>query len=237
MMQALRYISSFLIYMAVAGTWAVVAALFRVRQRTGGAYDRSARLWGVGMLRGTGIEVKLEGAEHLDPSRPCVYMSSHASFIDIWAILAVIPGTIRFIYKKGMNWIPLMGIALRSARHLPIDRRRRSQAFATYNEAAAMVREGFSAVVFPEGTRSRDGRLKAFKKGPFVLAITAGAPVVPIYCHNTYELMPRGSWSPKRGTVTLRVGAPIPTAGLGPEDREQVAQATRAALLGLGARE
>ena len=237
MIGAIRYISSFVIFMAIAGSWAVLAALFGVKQRRGGAYDRSARFWAVGMLRGTRIAVRVEGGEHLDPDTPCVYMSSHASFIDIWAILAAIPGTIRFVYKKGMDWIPLMGIALRAAKHLPIDRHSRSQAFATYDRAAGMIRRGFSAVLFPEGTRSRNGRLQPFKKGSFVLAISAGAPVIPVFCENTYELMPRGSWSPKPGTVTLRIGAPIPTAGLRYEDRDRVAAATRAALVALGARE
>ena len=237
MIRAFRYISSFVFYMAIAGSWAVLAALLGVKQRRGGAYDRSARFWGVGMLRGTRISVRVEGDEYLNPDRPCVYMSNHASFIDIWAILAAIPGTIRFVYKKGMDWIPLMGIALRAAKHLPIDRHSRSQAFATYDRAAGMIRRGFSAVLFPEGTRSRDGRLQPFKKGSFVLAISAGAPVIPVFCENTYELMPRGSWSPKPGTVTLRFGAPIPTAGLRYEDRDRIAAATRAALIALGARE
>jgi 1-acyl-sn-glycerol-3-phosphate acyltransferase len=237
MIQAFRYVSSFLIYIVITCVWAITAALIGVKQRTVGSYDRSARLWGVGMLQGTGIRVKLEGAEHLDPSRPCVYMSNHASLIDTWAILAVIPGSIRFIYKKGIDYVPLMGRALRAARHLPIHRSSPSKAFATYEQAAKLVREGLSAIVFPEGTRSLDGRLKPFKKGSFVLAIAAGVPVVPIYCHNAYELMPRGSWSPKPGLVTLRVGPPIPTAGLSYDDREQVAAQTRAAILALGARE
>ncbi len=237
MIQAIRYIVSFVVYITWTGSWAVSAALLGVRQRPGGAYDKSARAWGVGMLRGTGITVRVEGREHLDPGTPCVYMVNHASFIDIWAILAEIPGTIRFVYKKGMDWIPLMGIALRAARHMPIDRHNRSRAFSMYDRAAGMIRRGFSAVVFPEGTRSRDGRLKPFKKGSFVLAISAGAPVIPVFCENTHELMPRGSWSPRRGTVTLRIGAPIPTAGLTYQDRDRVANATRAALLGLGARE
>lgn len=237
MIQAIRYISSFIVYIVWTCTWAIGAALLGVRQRPGGAYDQSARAWGVGMLRGTGITVRVEGREHLDPDTPCVYMSNHASMIDIWAILAEIPGTIRFVYKKGMDWIPLMGVALRAAKHLPIDRHNRSRAFSLYDRAAGMIRRGFSAVVFPEGTRSPDGRLKPFRKGSFVLAISAGAPVIPIFCENTYELMPRGSWSPRQGTVTLRVGAPIPTAGLTYEDRDKVANATRAAMLALGARE
>jgi 1-acyl-sn-glycerol-3-phosphate acyltransferase len=234
----LRYVISFIIYMGWYGGKVLFSALTGVKQQPGGVYDVAARHWAQGMLRGTGITVRVEGRERLLTPEPKVFISNHASFVDIWAILAEFPGTIRFIYKKGMDWIPLMGQAMRAARHIPIDRRKASAAFAAYDEAAKFVRdEGSSAVVFAEGTRSRDGRLKAFKKGPFVLAIAAEAPVVPVFCENTYALMPRGSWSPKRGTVTLRIGEPIPTVGLDYEARDRLARQARAALLAMGARE
>jgi 1-acyl-sn-glycerol-3-phosphate acyltransferase len=237
MIRVIRYVTAFARYMGWHGSRVLLAALLGVKQRTGGVYDSAARRWALGMLRGTGIRVEVKGRERLDPSRPCVYIANHASFADIWAILAEIPGTIRFVYKKGMDWIPLMGLAMRAARHIPIDRHNRSRAFSMYDRAAEMVRGGLSAIVFPEGTRSRGGRLMPFKKGPFVLAIAAGVPVVPIYCENTYELMPPGSFRPRPGTVTLHIGAEIPTAGLTYEDRDRIAQETRAALLALGARE
>lgn len=233
-----RYVSSFIFYMSWSAGRVLLAALIGVKQRPGGVYDWGARNWAVGMLRGTGITVRVEGRERLLTPEPKVFISNHASFVDIWAILAEFPGTIRFVYKKGMDWIPLMGQAMRAARHIPIDRQRHSAAFAAYDEAARLIRdEGISAIVFAEGTRSRDGRLKPFKKGPFVLAIAAGAPIVPVFCENTYELMPRGSWSPKPGIVTIRIGEPIPTGGLTYEARDAVAREARAAILQLGARE
>lgn len=237
MIGMLRYVSSFVVFMAWSAGRVLLAALVGVKQRPGGIYDRGARDWARGMLWGTRMSVRVEGLERLDPAVPKVYISNHSSFIDIWAILAEIPGTIRFVYKKGMDWIPLMGQAMRAARHIPINRRNRSASFAAYDEAARYIREGSSAVVFAEGTRSLDGRLKPFKKAPFVLAIAAGAPIVPVYCGNTFELMPKGSWSPKPGTVVLKIGEPILTAGLGFEAREDLARQTRAALLAMGARE
>jgi 1-acyl-sn-glycerol-3-phosphate acyltransferase len=234
----LRYVSSFIIYMSWYGGKVLFSALTGVKQQPGGIYDTAARRWAQGMLRGTGITVRVEGRERLLGPEPKVYIANHASFVDIWAILAEFPGTIRFVYKKSMDWIPLMGQAMRAARHIPMDRRKLSASFAAYDEAAKFVRdEHSSAVVFPEGTRSLDGRLQAFKKGPFVLAIAAGAPVVPVFCENTWELMPRGSWSPKPGVVTLRIGEPIPTAGLEVDGRDGLAKQARAALLAMGARE
>jgi len=134
-----------------------------------------------------------------------------------------------------MDWIPLMGLAMRAARHIPIRRQVKSAAFAAYHEAAQYIREGMSAVVFPEGTRSRDGKLLPFKRGPFVLAIAAQAPVVPVCCLGAFELLPRAAWSPRPGTVTLRIGAAIPTTGLSYDDRTRLADQARAALLALGA--
>ncbi len=236
MIAFLRYVLSFVACTFWFGGGVLLAGLLRVRPRRDGVFDRWARAWGRSMLRGTGIRVEVQGRERLDPDRSVVYIANHASFIDIWALLAELPGTVRFVYKKGMDWIPVMGQAMRAMRHIPIDRHNRGAAFAAYDAAVALMRSGVSAVVFAEGTRSRDGRLRPFKKGPFVLAIAAGAPVVPVFCAGTYELMPRGSWRPRRGTVTLRVGEPIPVAGLGYDDRDRLADETRAALLRLGAR-
>ena len=214
MMQTLRYLASFIGSMGFWGSRVLLAAIFGVRQRPGGIYDRAAREWGRAMLRGTGMRVVVEGGERLDPAVPKVYIANHASQVDIWALLAELPGTVRFVYKKGMDWIPLMGIAMRAARHIPIRRQVKSAAFAAYDEAAKYLRAGSSAVVFAEGTRSRDGKLMPFKKGPFVLAIAAQAPVVPVFCGGTFALMPRGSWTPKRGTVTLKIGDAIVTTGM-----------------------
>lgn len=233
----LRYLVSFLVFTTWYGVQILGSALLGVKQRTGGIYDRCSSAWGRAMLWGTGIGTRVEGRERLDPAVPAVYVSNHASFADIWAILAEFPGTVRFVYKKQMDWIPIMGLCMRAMKHIPIDRKKLSQAFAAYDGAAERIRQGVSAVVFVEGTRSLDGRLLPFKKGSFVLAIAAQAPVVPVFCANTYELMPRGSFSPRPGTVTLRVGVPIPTAGLGYEDRDGLARQARTALVGLGAKE
>ena len=237
MMRALRYIACFVVYMGYWGFRVLLAAIVGVKQRPGGVYDRAAREWARGMLRGCRINVRVEGRERLDPNLPKVYIANHASQVDIWAILAEFPGTIRFVYKKGMDWIPLMGIAMRAARHIPIRRQVKSAAFAAYDEAATYIRAGSSAVVFAEGTRSRNGRLQPFKKGPFVLAIAAQAPVQPVFCEGTFELLPRGSWSPRPGTVILKLGELIPTAGMSYEDRARLADTTRAALIAMGARE
>ncbi len=237
MIRTLRYLAALLWFSGRHASTVIIAAVVGVRQRPGGIYDRAAREWARGILRWCRIGVTIEGRERLVPDVSVVYIANHVSFLDILAILAELPGTIRFVYKKGMSWIPLLGTAMRASRHIPIDRRNRSAAFAAYDEAAKFIRQGASAAVFAEGTRSRDGRLKPFKKGPFVLAIAAQVAVVPVLCLNGFELLPKGSWSPRPGTVTLRIGEAIPTAGTNFDVREQLAERTRAAIVGMGALE
>jgi 1-acyl-sn-glycerol-3-phosphate acyltransferase len=216
------------------GSGVVFSALFGVRYRPGNIYDRAGREWGRGMLRFCRIMVRVLGRERIPPA-PVVFISNHASQIDIWALLAELPGSVRFVYKKGMDWIPLMGLAMRRARHIPIKRQVKSKAFSSYDDAAKLIRGGISAVVFAEGTRSRDGRLQPFKRGPFVLAIAAQVPVVPVYCENTFALMPKGNFSPKPGTMTIHVGEPILTEGMTHEDRGALAERTRSELVRMGA--
>ncbi len=230
----LRYTLGWIVFMGWWGSGVVVSALFGVRYRPGNIYDRAGRQWGKGMLRFCRIAVRVMNDDRIPPE-PVVYISNHASQIDIWALLAELPGSVRFVYKKGMDWIPLMGLAMRRARHIPIKRQVKSQAFSAYDEAATLIQGGISAVVFAEGTRSRNGRLQPFKRGPFVLGIAAQVPVVPIFCENTYALMPRGSFSPRPGRITIHVGKPIPTRGMSYEDRGTLAEQARAQLIKMGA--
>lgn len=231
----LRYLFGWIIYMGFWGSAVVFSALLGRRYRPGNIYDRAGREWGRGMLRFSRIHVNVVGRERI-PDQPVVYISNHASEIDIWALLGELPGSVRFVYKKGMDWIPLMGLAMRRARHIPIKRQVKSQAFSAYDEAAKLIQGGISAVVFAEGTRSRDGKLQPFKRGPFVLAIAAQVPVIPVYCANTYALLPKGSFSPKPGTITIYIGEPIPTAGMQYDDRGDLAERTHSELVRMGAR-
>ena len=145
-------------------------------------------------------------------------------------LAAVLPGSLRFVAKKELQRVPLLGRAMRSSGHVFIDRQNRQAAFGAYDEAAAAIRSGISAVVFPEGTRSRTGNLQPFKKGPFVLAIAARVPLVPVYCAGTFTLLPKGHWRIRSHPVALLFGRPIDTTGMAYESREQLMTQTRAAI-------
>ena len=237
MIRALRYLVAILWSTIWIGTRIVIASLAGVRQTPGGFYDRMQFRYGASLLKSSGIAVEVEGLDRLLPGQPVVFIANHVSWVDIWMLLVSLPGTTRFVFKRELARIPILGRAAIAMGHVPLDRTDRGSAFASYDRAADKIREGTSAIVFAEGTRSPDGRLLAFKKGPFVLAIAAQAPVVPVVCEGSFERLPKGSISPRPGVVTVRIGTPIPTTGLRYEGRDGLADRTRAAMLAMGAPE
>src|SRR5206468_237623 len=149
---------------------------------------------------------------------------------------ATLPGSTRFVGKEELVRIPLLGRAMHAAGHITIDRAVKKRAFEAYDKAAGTIRRGFSAVVFPEGTRSRTGELLPFKNAPFALAIAAQVPLVPVYVHSTFQILPKGGFRLRPRPIRILVGEPITTAGMTPEDRERLRDRTRAAILALKAR-
>jgi 1-acyl-sn-glycerol-3-phosphate acyltransferase len=229
----LRTVWFFLVLIASTlwfGTGVVIAGLLGVERRPGGVYDRAAKRWARNALWAAGVPYRVVGLEAVAVDRPFVIASNHQSWFDIFLLAAALPGSLRFVAKKELARVPLLGRAMRHAGHIFIDRQNRQAAFGAYEEAAAAIREGISAVVFPEGTRSRTGELLPFKKGPFVLAIAAGVPLVPAYCAGTFTLLPKGSWRIRPHPVALLFGRPIPTEGLRYEDRERLMEQTRRAI-------
>lgn len=200
----------------------VVAALLGVRQRSGGVYDHAPRQWARKLLKASGVQVRTIGLEQVPMDRPLVYVSNHQSFFDILALAATLPGTYRVLAKKELAKVPFFGWAIRGAGHIYIDRHDRQAALGAYERAAAVIRGGVSALVFAEGTRSRTGNLQGFKKGPFVLAIAAQVPVVPVYCAYTFSILPKGQIKIRPHPVTLYFGEPIPTDGMDYEAREEL---------------
>ena len=192
-----------------------------------GLIDRSgdlvlwlARWWSRGVLASAGVRVRVRSHATFDPKRSYVVMPNHLSMVDIWAIFLAVPVPLRFIAKKQLGLIPLFGWARRAGRFIFIDRQNAASARRTIDGAADRIRAGCSVVIFPEGTRSRDGRLGAFKKGGFHLAINSGADVVPVAIRGTREVMPRGAFLIRAGVVEIEIGEPVSTAGLGPDDRQ-----------------
>lgn len=181
------------------------------------AYHGIARLWSRGLLVISGIRLKVGGANFLDPARSYIYIANHASQFDIPATLAGIPDQIRIVYKKELEKIPVFGWSLKfNKTYISIDRGHGESALQSLEAAAEKIRSGTSVILFAEGTRSPDGKLQPFKRGPFNLAVRAGVPVVPVTINGSYAILPKHSSRIRPGTISLTISEPIyPTGSAG----------------------
>lgn len=216
----IRALLSTISFVAATIAGSLSALVLGVVDRTGDSVLALARLWSRVILGVPGVKVEVRMHAPLEPGRPYVFMPNHASMVDIWAVFVAIPATFRFIAKKQLSRIPLFGWAMSAGRFIFIDRQNAASARRTVAEASRRIRSGQSVVIFPEGTRTRDGRLLPFKKGGFHLAMDSGVDIVPVAIKGSREIMPRGAALIRAGRVTVEVGEPIATAGLKNGDRD-----------------
>jgi 1-acyl-sn-glycerol-3-phosphate acyltransferase len=201
----------------------VLFALLRIRTRY---YGWAARGWAQWMLMVSGVRVHVEGFDELPPG-PHIFVSNHQSWYDVFALAAKIPGQYRFVAKKELTRIPIFGQAWQAAGHICVDRGDRESAVRSLEAAGRLIRsDGSAVVIFPEGTRSATGELQKFKKGAFMLAMHIGVDLVPIGIRGSRQVQRKGSWLIRPGTITVRVGRPIPTSEYG-ANREQLMERTR----------
>lgn len=206
--------------------YAMRALASRLTDRTGDRVLELARQWSRVIARTTHIEITSELRAPLEASS-YVFMANHSSGADVWALYVALPLRVRMVAKKQLGWIPIFGWAMHAGRFIFIDRRDATAARRTIADAARRITAGDSVLLFPEGTRSRDGHLGPFKKGGFHLAMNAGVPIVPCAVRGAHRVLPRGSAFPRPGRIHVVVGAPIPTAGLGDRDREALVARVR----------
>lgn len=207
----------------VFATIVIIAGLLGVRDRPGGVYDRLPRIWSRAILWAAGARVTLEGTEKLQGGGPFIFTCNHVSLFDIPALVGSLPRHY-FVAKSELFRIPVFGQGIRAVGTIPIERENQKAAFGAYDEAARRIRAGSSVVVFPEGTRGKSYPIRPFKKGPFVLAVKAGVPIVPCIVHGTIEILPKKAVLIRPGHVVVRVLEPVPTAGYDYDDRNALAQ-------------
>jgi 1-acyl-sn-glycerol-3-phosphate acyltransferase len=197
------------LYTIVLGTLSIGSSLF---EKSGRFAHWCARTWSRLILATTGVDVDVAGLERLEPDRPYVFVSNHQSIYDIPIIFWSLPYQIRIISKDSVGRFPVLGWHLRRTGHMLVDRKRpRAEIFG---RASKLMKEGLSLIVFPEGTRSRDGRLGQFKGGSFYLALQAGLPVVPLSIVGSRHVMLKGRLATYPGRVKLVVHEPIDTSEL-----------------------
>ncbi len=186
-----------------------------------------ANLWARMLLWLTSTRVDVIGKENVLMEKPQIFMANHQSDFDILIVLAYIPGQFRWIAKKELFKIPIFGKAMRNAGYIEIDRQNHEKALKSLDEAAQKIREGKSVVTFPEGTRSRDGKIRPFKQGMFHLAIQAGVPIVPISIIGAHDIMPKRTLKVKPGRITMIIDRPVDVSGYTLETRGELIERVR----------
>ena len=204
------------------GSRVIIAQRLGSEPGRGTILDTAPHHWARMIARAARMQVVTHGADAVDLSAPHVFVVNHVSIMDIPAVLHAVPGS-GFVAKRELSKVPLFGAAASAVGVVFIDRENRKSAFAAYEDAADTVRRGRSVIVFPEGTRGNDYTLRPFKKGPFVLAIRSGVPIIPIIIHGTIEVTPNGTLDVTPGLVNVHLLSPIATAGLDYADRNALA--------------
>ena len=214
-LDALRAGITFAVAIPVTAIAAVVVIAITFVRPGAPVLDRVARLWGRMWCAVSGVRLRVEGLENIEEGRSYVAVSNHQSAFDIFAHFAALPFPIRFLAKKELFTIPLFGMAMRRIGMVSVDRGAGRAAHQAINEGArATMERGWSLLIYPEGTRPRDGVMLGFKKGAFSIARNLGLPVLPTAITGS-----RAVWKPKTkvirpGEITVRIMAPIPTDGM-----------------------
>jgi 1-acyl-sn-glycerol-3-phosphate acyltransferase len=188
------------------------------------------RYWGKMLCRLAGVRVTVEGIEHIDPGQTYIFAGNHCSQYDIFSFQGYFSHDFRWIAKKELFRVPLFGQAMHRAGYIPIDRSHGRQALKSLDEAAKRIAAGNSVLIFPEGTRSADGTLQEFKTGAVLLAIKAGVPIVPLGFNGSYNVLPKGTFFPRRGEIIIRVGTPISMSQFKTGDKQKLAVELHAAV-------
>ncbi len=219
--------------------WTVLVTIFfsllaifsSLIDRKGELPHKVARIWARSILVATRVKVSVKSLSNIDPSQSYIYMSNHQSAFDIPVLLAYLPVQFRWLAKAELFKIPIFGFAMRRSGSISIDRSSLKSAVSSLKKAAETIKKGVSVMIFPEGTRSRDGNISPFKKGGFVLAVEAGVPVVPVIIHGTRSIMSKNCLRIKPGQVVLEIGRPIETSQYNRKNKDDLLERVRQVII------
>lgn len=214
--------------------WTLVGLTVLAIDWSGRLYMTLARIgWAPQVLGLAGVKLSVIGVENLEPGRHYIICCNHASQVDIPVIVAALPLNERFLAKRSLFYIPLFGWSMAIARFIPVDRGSSRKSRRSIEVASEKIRKGPSVVIFPEGTRTPDGELKAFKSGAFVMGVKSGVSILPVALRGTFDVVPKSTIKVTPGRVEVIVGKPIVTEGLAMKDKESVRTRCREAIAGM----
>jgi 1-acyl-sn-glycerol-3-phosphate acyltransferase len=192
--------------------------------------DHISRFWGRLNLALSGVSMFVSGNEFIDENQPYIVMANHESYYDVFALIGYLPLSLKWVMKTELRRIPIFGIACEKVGHIYVDRGNSEKARKSLKAAGEKIQAGFSVVIFPEGTRSPDGRLLRFKKGGFVMALEAGVPILPVTVVGGRKILPNKSLRILPGDMKLIIHKPIPVDEYTYETREKIVERVRKAI-------
>lgn len=185
------------------------------------------KMWAPVILWLLGVKVKVSGQEHLDDDIPSIFVANHSSFLDIPATAFAIPLKLNFIAKREIKKMPVVGWYVSATRQIFIDRSNKEKAQQSMEKAAQRINEGKHVLSYSEGTRSKDGEVKLFKRGAFIIAIEGNIPIVPVAIKGAHECLPAGGFLVNRGTITVDIGKPFYPSDFNAPTPEELAEHAR----------
>lgn len=224
--------TAFIILWVVLSTivFGIIAIIISFFSRTGNPVHIIARIWAKGILIVSGIKVNINGFSNIDPSRSYIYMCNHQSNFDIPVLLGCLPVQFRWLAKAELFKIPIFGRAMRGAGYVAIDRFNRQSAFNSIAEVSQKMKNGVSVMIFPEGTRSKDGKIGSFKKGGFIMAVDSRVPIIPLVILGTRSIMEKGDMRINPGDVSMQIGQPVETATYTRETKDDLIKSVRGVI-------
>jgi 1-acyl-sn-glycerol-3-phosphate acyltransferase len=209
------------------GTIIIILSLF---DRKGNFVHYIGKFWSLMNLFFSGARVKITGKEKIEKSRTYIVMSNHQSLFDVWALIGKIPLQLRWIVKWEILRVPIFGYALERMGHVYVDRKRRGAGSLSLEEAARKIKEGTSVIIFPEGTRSKDGNLMRFHRGGAIIAIKSGVSILPVTVNGSRFVLPKGTLDLMPGKIEIVVGDGIDPGTFNKDQPDELTAVVKAVI-------